>query len=596
MSRRATAGSTLLDDFDDVVALYRSELSKPARLPDSSLEPVRVGPTWEIDGKRWRLPKHSIGWDVLGWSGCVYQHSLGEPWRYTLEQARFLLWWYGVDEAGRFLFRDGVLQRLKGWGKDPLGACIAGNELLGPARVIDWDKGQPVSGDVETAWVQTAAVSLEQTKNTMRLFPALWQPQAKAAFGLQVGKELVHARQDTRLLQAVTSSPATLEGARATFVLLNETHLWDSSNNGHDMADVIERNATKSPDGAARTLRITNAYEPGQDSVGERDRDAFEEAEAGTMAFTGLLYDSLEAPPEAPLRIKRRDGESDDEYRERVLKELPEVVTEVVKAIRGDSVWLTPSRIVESILDSRNPESRSRRFWYNQIWAAEDSWVTRQEWDALESLDRPGHGAIITLGFDGSMTDDWSALIGCDVERDQVFVVDIWDPAKHGGEAPRTDIDAAVRSAFNAWDVVGFYSDLHPWESYVDAWADDLAEDRRGPRRGGLCVKATSRHPIAWDMRGRQRESTVAAERFRAAIVDKVLSHDGSKVLAQHVYNARRRPNQYGVTFGKEHRESSKKVDALAAAVLARLARLDYLSLPANRRRRPVGATKASFL
>jgi hypothetical protein len=77
-------------------------------------------------------------------------------------------------------------------------------------------------------------------------------------------------------MQAVTSSPTTLEGARASFVLLNETHHWAANNDGHDMADVIERNATKSPGGTARTVRITNAYEPGEDSVAERDREAYE--------------------------------------------------------------------------------------------------------------------------------------------------------------------------------------------------------------------------------------------------------------------------------------------------------------------------------
>jgi len=54
----------------------------------------------------------------------------------------------------------------------------------------------------------------------------------------------------------------------------------------------------------------------------------------------------------------------------------------------------------------------------------------------------------------------------------------------------------------------------------------------------------------------------------------------------QHVYNARRRPNQYGVSFGKEHRESVRKVDWLSAAVLARLARQNYLTLPESKRRK----------
>jgi hypothetical protein len=52
----------------------------------------------------------------------------------------------------------------------------------------------------------------------------------------------------------------------------------------------------------------------------------------------------------------------------------------------------------------------------------------------------------------------------------------------------------------------------------------------------------------------------------------------GTPVLRRHALNARRRPNRWGVSFGKEHRESPRKVDELAAGTLARLARQDALA------------------
>jgi hypothetical protein len=81
-------------------------------------DPVLIGPTWKrgADGK-FILPAHTLGWTVLGWTAQWLRHDDGTPWRYTPEQARFVLWWYAVDDTGRFVFRDGVLQRLKGWGK-----------------------------------------------------------------------------------------------------------------------------------------------------------------------------------------------------------------------------------------------------------------------------------------------------------------------------------------------------------------------------------------------------------------------------------------------------------------------------------------------
>src|SRR5690606_19466333 len=117
------------------------------------------------------------------------------------------------------------------------------------------------------------------------------------------------------------------------WTVTHNTHHWLENNQGHEMAAVIERNTTKSAGGAARTLRITNAYEPGEDSVAEHDRELYEKVASGDAVDVGLLYDSLEAPPEAPLT--------------------PEAAPSVVEAIRGDSVWLDTASIVKSILDIR---------------------------------------------------------------------------------------------------------------------------------------------------------------------------------------------------------------------------------------------------
>jgi hypothetical protein len=559
------------DPHDDILEEYRRKLSGPAVIPGGTWSPVRIGPTWQTteDG-HWLLPERTIGWHVLAWCGRWLQLGRGKPWRFTDEQARFILWWFAVDETGVFTHRDGVLQRLKGWGKDPLGACLCATELVGPARFAGNLNRWPYvdATDVPDAWVQTAAVSLEQTKNTMRLFPGLFTAEAKAEYRLQIGKEQIHAMDGERFMQAVTSSPATLEGARGTFVLLNETQHWTASNDGHEMAAVIERNATKSPDGAARTLRITNAYEPGEDSVAERDREVWEKTQAGTAADTGLLYDSLEAHPAAPL-----DAES---------------APAVVWSISGDSVWLDTDRIVQSILDIRNPPSRSRRFWYNQVTATEDAWITPQEYDACADTTRViADGEVITLGFDGSFSDDHTALIGCHVETDHLFEIGVWEPSPVTGEIDRAAVDLAVRNAFGTYDVVGFYADLHPWESYVDAWAEEFGST--------LVVKAAVRQPVAWDMRGRLRDFTSACERMHAAIVERSLTHDGAAKMRQHFHNARRRPNRFGVSVGKEHRESQRKIDSVPAAILARLARLDYLATPDSRRRKKRSGRAAFF-
>ena len=588
MARRRSAGPGE-DVHGRVIDGYRGLLDRPATPPwvSSPWTPKLLGPTWQVgpDG-RWLLPTRTIGWDVLGWCGTWLQHGRDKPWRFTLEQARWVLWWFSLDELGRWIYRDCVLQRLKGWGKDPVAACLCAVEAFGPARFGGWmPDGSPRAVDVPEAWVQSAAVSLEQTKNTFRLFPGLFTDEAKSTYGIQVGKEQIHGLGDLRLIQAVTSSPATLEGARATFVELNETQHWNASNQGHDMADVIERNATKSADGAARTLRITNAYEPSDDSVAQRDREAWEAVAAGQATDAGLLYDSVEAPPDAPLTL--------------------EAAPSVVRAIRGDSVWLSEDRIVLSISDRRNPPSRSRRFWYNQITATEDAWATPQQWDARATLDRlVEDGEPIALFFDGSKSDDATALVAACMSDGHRFLVDLWQrpPQVQVWNVPRSEVDAAVRKAFRTWLPVGFFADPGSgddddgeryWDALIDGWAAEYG-DR-------LLIRATTagdkRHDVMWDMRSQAHQEvfTYAVGRAYSEILDGGLTHDGNKLLRQHVLNARRRPNKWGVTIGKEHRESAKKIDAAICMIGAGHVRRMLLASDAWQKRSEQPETYAPF-
>jgi hypothetical protein len=535
----------------------------------SRVEPVHLGPTWERDPDHpsgWHLPKLTLGWAVLRWQATRLQHADGRPWRYSPEQVRLLLWWYSLEPSLRFSYRDGVVQRIKGWGKDPFAATIGATEFVGPCRpdltgrtVTDpWGNEHPAAAEHPEAWVQCAAVSKDQNRNTMTLFPGLFTKAALDEYAIDLGKEIIYAHKGRCRIEAVTSSPRALEGGRPTFTLRNETHHWLSNNEGHDMDAVIDRNATKSPDGGSRALSITNAYEPGEDSVAERAREAWENIRAGRYVDTGIMYDSLEAPPDAPLTA--------------------EAAPAVVSAVRGDSTWLDVDRIVSGILDPRNPPSRSRRFWFNQITATEDAWVSPQEYDLCKSDRVVGIGEQVTLGFDGSKSDDHSALIASLVEVDLSFEIKTWAPAEHTNEVDRADIDHTIHEAFELYDVVGFYSDLHPWESYVDAWAEEFGDT--------LLVKASSSHPVAWDMRSRTAAFTAATESLHGAIVEQTWQHAGSRGMRQHFLNAKRAPNKWGISIRKEHRESSRKIDSVPATVLARLARMDYLALPERRRQR----------
>lgn len=603
MARPRSAAGLIVDresERREIIAYYEHLIS--AATPPQGLRypPVRIGPTWEwSEPDGWALPAATIGWDVLAWTGQWLRSPRGGPWQYTPEQARFLLWFFAIDiddEDGRFEYHSAALQRLKGWGKDPVAASLAPTAMCGPVQFSHWDGDRPVGREEPNAWVDIVAVSQEQTANTMKLMPGIISPEARKHFGFQIGKLSMWAMDDTRHCRAVTSSPLALEGGRPTLVVRNETQNWNSSNGGHDMAGVIEGNAAKrDQDSPARILDIFNAYRPGEDSVAERLRDAWEatqglrggdanddedEDEAPKFLEFGLMYDSLEAPADAPLN--------------------PDAIAEVVEGVRGDAFWLDLKRVIGSILNPLNAPSESRRKWYNQVTAAEDAWQTPQTWDPLTRNDvvvDPGDEIVMFL--DCSKSDDATALVGCRVTDGHVFVLGLWQkpPGKRGEGwlAPREKVDATVTAAFERYNVVGFWGDPSHvkddetqeryWDALFDTWHRKYKRKLRVWARTGR----DNGHAVMFDMALRPCQNLFvdAVAVCEADIEAKAFSHDGDARLRSHVLNARRVPTKAGMSIAKEHRESRKKIDLAVCAVGARMVRRIYL----NSRKKKGGST-----
>jgi phage terminase large subunit-like protein len=488
---------------------------------------------------------------------------------FTAEQADILRYWFAYDKAGRWLYRRGTIRLCKGAGKDPLAAVLSMVELCGPSRV---KSGKAVHHP--SPWVQIVAVSRDQTRTTMRLFPGLLAG-SDLHDQLDVNKSIIYGPGGRGVIEAVTSSPDSLEGGRATLVIRNEVQNWRASNQGHDMAEVIDGNIAKSRDGAARALSLCNAHIPGEDTVGEREWDGWQRVARGGTRRADIFYYAREAPADTKLDDAKslRDG---------------------LTAARGDATWLDVDRLAAEVWDPRTTPSEARRKYLNQIIAAEDAWIAPHEWRACEVASAVlADGETITLGFDGSKTDDHTALVATRCTDGCEFLLAGWDPKKQrAGEIPREEVDAAVASAFATFNVVAFYSDLSPWESYVDAWAREFG---KVDRFQGLCIGASPKHSIAFDMRARTREFVLASERVHAEITDGVFKYATSVMLTEHALNARRRTNRWGISFGKEHRESARKVDALAATILSRLAYHDYLALPMSKRR-PRRTNQAAFV
>lgn len=554
--------------------------------------PHIVGPSWQrtIDGQ-WHLPELTLGWGVLAWmseyvntpgghddparlrmliemseAGILVNENMFLP---TDEQVRLILWWYAVDETGQYIYREGVIRRLKGWGKDPFAAAMALVELCGPVAFSHFDSdGNPVGKPRNAAWITVAAVSQDQTKNTFSLFPVMISKKLKTEYGLDVNRFIIYSAAGGRI-EAATSSPASMEGNRPTFVIQNETQWWGQGpdgkvNEGHSMASVIEGNMSKVE--GSRTLSICNAHVPGTETVAEKAYIEWQDVLSGKSVDVGMMYDALEAPADTPVSEIPSEKEDPEGYR----KGLAQLRDGLVVA-RGDSTWLPVDDIIKSILSTKNSIIESRRKFLNQVNASEDSWLSPQEWDRVavpgEKLEPKEK---ITLGFDGSKSNDWTALVACRVSDGRLFLIKVWNPEKHGGEVPREDVDATIHSMFARYDVVAFRADVKEFEAYVDQWSRMYKKKMR--------VNASPNNPIAFDMRGQQKRFAFDCERLEDAVIEREVSHDGNPVLRQHVLNAKRHPTNYdAISIRKATKDSSKKIDAAVCSVLAFGARQDYL-------------------
>ncbi|WP_066901041.1 hypothetical protein [Mycolicibacterium houstonense] len=549
----------------------------PVHYPETLLPaPSHItGPTWrQYEDGSWFLPERTLGWGVISWLAEYVNSPDGNgPFMPTLEQARFIVWWYAVDENGKYAYREGTLRRMKGWGKDPLVAALALAELSGPVAFSHFDaEGNPVGKPRHAAWVTIAAVSQDQTKNTFSLFPIMISKRLKAEYGLSVNRFIIYSEIGGRL-EAATSSPASMEGNRPTFVVQNETQWWGVGpggevNDGHQMAEVIEGNMTK-VDGA-RTLSICNAHRPGDDTVAEKSYQNWQDVLAGEVIDTGIFYDALEAPADTPVSEIPFPTEDPEGYEAGVAQLL-----RGLEIARGDSVWLPLDDILMSVLTAKNDIIESRRKFLNQVNAAEESWIAPHEWDANYDHENPPRPLAkndrITLGFDGSISNDHTALTACRVDDGALFLIKTWVPANYERERiPREDVDAYVRSTFEKYDVVGMRADVKEFEAYVDQWGRDF--------RRKLKVNASPGNPVAFDMRGQQKKFALDCERFRDAVLNRDVLHDGNPVLKAHITNAHQHPTVYdAISIRKPGKESKRKIDAAVTAVLAWGSRQEFL-------------------
>jgi hypothetical protein len=439
-------------------------------------------------------------------------------------------------------------------------------DLAGDVQPAGFDsRGEPVGrpwgtkGD-PNPWVQIAAVSEDQTENTYSVIFELLTANdgaAASALGIDVGLTRCFLKGRPGKLEPVTASAGSREGQPVTSAHLDETHLWTPTNGGVRLARTLRRNVAKM---GGRSYETTNSFAPGEGSVAETTHKSVMDG------ASGIFYDAVEAP-----EVKPEDSDA--------------TLKAALKVAYGDAYWVDLDRLVQDIRDPATPWEDAERFFFNHNIDDRRKAVETKRW---ESLARPDvlvpDGAYIGVGFDGSISDDCTALIGCWLNPatgvPHTFVLEVWQkPADasrrhvhtmNAWRVPRGEVHDKVASVFRRYDVGLMLCDPAKWQTEIELWAEEAATRQRG--RGIL----KGDDQVVFFDTNQPTRMWKACDRFSTALTEGVYSHDGSAVLTAHVLAMHKRKvrvrdeeddgrTKYVFVKGPNH----EKIDAGIGAVLA---------------------------
>jgi hypothetical protein len=235
------------------------------------------------------------------------------------------------------------------------------------------------------------------------------------------------------------------------------------------MYSTTARNMGKRKDADAWIHQTSTAYRPGENSVFET---------------TLTLWRKGELPASVFVNHREATGKIDLADKERTLKQLAE-------AYGAAAEWIDLERKYRDMRDVRicPDDETAARYFLNRPMSSKDAWVAD---DIVKRQILPGQvngkggfqelepGTDIAMGFDGSLNDDSTVLIGSRMSDGFLFPIGIW--AKPNGaagnwwEVPRSDVLAKIREAFARYNVSRLYADPHEWRSDNDKLAEDFPE------------------------------------------------------------------------------------------------------------------------
>lgn len=206
---------------------------------------------------------------------------------------------------------------------------------------------------------------------------------------------------------------------------------------------------------------------------------------------------------------------------------------------------------LDSALPPQTPTNEYRTKRLNCWVTGHQAWLPHGAWSAVAAPDKElAENERVVLAFDGSWTNDSTAIVGIGIESKHIFVVDVWErpPESAAWVVPSDEVEESLFAALDKYNVVEVACDPAYWREHLRRWADADA-------------------PIVEWPTSSPRYITPATREFYTAVIEKRLSHDGDPRLSRHVANAVIKEDFRGARIVKQ--THGLKIDLAVAALMA---------------------------
>jgi hypothetical protein len=460
-----------------------------------------------------------------------------------------------------FVYRRSQIVAPQKTGKGPWSATITAAEAVGPTLFAGWAKagdvydcaaagcpcgwyweyapGEPKGMRHPSPLIQLTATSADQVDNVYRpltsmihMGPLKHLLKVRENFIRIVGR---NDDPDLDRIDAVTSSALSRLGNPISFGLHDESGLYTAANKMRKVAETQRRGAAGM---GGRTMETTNPWDPSENSVAQ-------------TTYESTAPDIFKFYRQPPAGLSYRD--------KRDRRKIHRYVYDGSDHVDLDSIE------AEAVELLATDPAQAERFFGNRIVHGLGTWLAEGLWDSRTDNERViADGTAICLGFDGSDSNDWTALRAETVDGHRFTPTygpddrpTIWDPAAFGGSIPRGEVAAAVDEICRRYRVARAYCDPRDWQSEIGDWALRYGED--------VFVEWATYRVIA--MHG-------ALTRLVTDLTSGRTTHSGCTITAAHVTNARKlaKPgDRYILGKPADH----QKIDAAMADALAHEAAAD---------------------